>query len=176
MVPIFPPWKKSTLSTLLAYRAPAVRREARVAAVCGFPSRLRVCARQHSKSPRCTDVRKKQKIAIQQRDCDFERRRSGMDELSRSARKRRIWSLCRRRSQHRIWLVAAVPAARQMLFAGSSPHPLQQKRRKHEKRQTIQHPNSSTRSGNDTPKSSTSPYEPERLCDRVLSRKTHRDS
>ena len=49
-------------------------------------------------------------------------------------------------------------------------------RRKDEKRQTIQHPNSSTRSGNDTPKSSTSPYEPERLCDRVLSRKTHRDS
>ena len=62
-----------------------------------------------------------------------------MDELSRFARKRRIWSLCRRRSQHRIWLVAAVPAARQMLFAGSSPHPLQQKRRKHEKRQTIQY-------------------------------------
>ena len=48
--------------------------------------------------------------------------------------------------------------------------------RKDEKRQTIQHPNSSTRSGNDTLESSTSPYEPERLCDRVLSRKTHRDS
>ena len=29
-----------------------------------------------------------------------------------------------RRSQHRIWLVAGVPAPRQMLFAGSSPHPL----------------------------------------------------
>ena len=29
------------------------------------------------------------------------------------------------RSQHRIWLVAGVPAPRQMLFAGSSPHPLQ---------------------------------------------------
>ena len=28
------------------------------------------------------------------------------------------------RSQHRIWLVAGVPAPRQMLFAGSSPHPL----------------------------------------------------
>ena len=49
-------------------------------------------------------------------------------------------------------------------------------RRKDQKRQTIQHPNSSTRSGNDTLESSTSPYEPERLCDRVLSRKTHRDS
>ena len=49
-------------------------------------------------------------------------------------------------------------------------------RRKDEKRQTIQHPNSSTRSGNDTPESSTSPYESERLCDGLLSRKTHRDS
>ena len=49
-------------------------------------------------------------------------------------------------------------------------------RRKDEKRQTIQHPNSSTRSGNDTPESSTSPYEPERLCDRVLSRKMYRHS
>ena len=29
------------------------------------------------------------------------------------------------RSQHRIWLVAGIPAPRQMLFAGSSPHPLQ---------------------------------------------------
>ena len=47
-----------------------------------------------------------------------------MDELSRSARKRRIWSLCRRRSQHRIWLVAGAPAPYQMLFAGRSPHPL----------------------------------------------------
>ena len=34
------------------------RREARVAAVCGFPNRLRVCARQHSKSPRCADVQR----------------------------------------------------------------------------------------------------------------------
>ena len=49
-------------------------------------------------------------------------------------------------------------------------------RRKDEKRQTIQHPNSSTRSGNDTPESSAGAHEPERLCDRVLSRKTHRDS
>ena len=48
--------------------------------------------------------------------------------------------------------------------------------RKDEKRQTIQHPNFSAGFGNDTRESSTSPYEPERLCDRVLSRKTHRDS
>ena len=63
------------------------RREARVAAVCGFLPRQRVCVRRGRKSPRCTDVRKKHKIAIQQRDCDFERRRSEMDELSRFARK-----------------------------------------------------------------------------------------
>ena len=73
------------------------------------------------------------------------------------------------RSQHRIWLVAGVPAARQMLFAGRSPHPLQWKRRKHEKRQTIQHPNSSTRSGNDTRESSAGAHEPERLCNQLLS-------
>ena len=49
-------------------------------------------------------------------------------------------------------------------------------RRKDEKRQTIQHPNLGTGFRDNPPKSSTSPYEPERLCDRVLSRKTHRDS
>ena len=49
-------------------------------------------------------------------------------------------------------------------------------RRKDEKRQTIQHSDFRTGFGNDTPKSSTSPYEPERLCDRVLSRKTYRHS
>ena len=63
------------------------RREARVAAVCVFPGRLRVCVRYNGKSQRCANVRKKYKIAIQQRDCDFERRRSEMDELSRFARK-----------------------------------------------------------------------------------------
>lgn len=57
MVPIFPPWKKSPLSTLRVCRAPAARREARVAAVCGFPSRLRVCARVCHTAPRCADVR-----------------------------------------------------------------------------------------------------------------------
>ena len=57
MVPIFPPWKKSTLSTLRVRRAPAPRREARVAAVCGFLPRQRVCVRRGRKSPRCTDVR-----------------------------------------------------------------------------------------------------------------------
>ena len=56
-MPIFPPWGKSTLSTLPAGRAPAPRREARVAAVCGFVPQLRVCARRSRKSPRCADVR-----------------------------------------------------------------------------------------------------------------------
>ena len=46
-----------------------------------------------------------------------------MDELSRFARKRRIWSLCRRRSQHRIWLVAGVPAPCQMPQIGQKPVP-----------------------------------------------------
>ena len=46
-----------------------------------------------------------------------------MDELSRSARKRRIWSLCRRRSQHRIWLVAGPPAPCQMPQIGQKPVP-----------------------------------------------------
>ena len=46
-----------------------------------------------------------------------------MDELSRFARKRRIWSLCRRRSQHRIWLVAGVPASCQMPQIGQKPVP-----------------------------------------------------
>ena len=38
-------------------RAPAPRREARVAAVCGFLLRLRVCAQHNGKSQRCADVR-----------------------------------------------------------------------------------------------------------------------
>jgi len=59
---------------------------ARVAAVCGFVPQLRVCAQQRCKSQRCAAVRKKYKIAIQQRDCDFERRRSGMDETCRLRR------------------------------------------------------------------------------------------
>ena len=46
-----------------------------------------------------------------------------MDELSRFARKRRIWSLCRRRSQHRIWLVAGPPAPCQMPQIGQKPVP-----------------------------------------------------
>ena len=58
MVPIFQPLKKSSLSTLRVCRAPASRREARVAAVCGFLLRLRVCAQQRCKSPRCADVQR----------------------------------------------------------------------------------------------------------------------
>ena len=42
--------KKSTLSTLRVCRAPAPRREARVAAVCGFLPRQRVCVRRGRKA------------------------------------------------------------------------------------------------------------------------------
>ena len=52
-----PTAEKSTLSTLRVCRAPAPRREARVAAVCGFLLRLRVCAQHNGKSQRCADVR-----------------------------------------------------------------------------------------------------------------------
>ena len=60
-MPIFPPWEKSTLSTLSASSVPAPRREARVAAVCGFAPRLRVCAQERHKAPRCANVRKNTK-------------------------------------------------------------------------------------------------------------------
>ena len=60
-MPIFPPWETSTLSTLPAGRAPAPRREARVAAVCGFAPLLRVCAQERHKAPRCANVRKNTK-------------------------------------------------------------------------------------------------------------------
>ena len=57
----------------------------RVSPLCAaFQAGCEVCARRDRKSQRCADVRKKHKIAIQQSDCDFERRRSEMDELSRS--------------------------------------------------------------------------------------------
>ena len=57
----------------------------RVSPLCAaFRAGCEVCAWHNRKSQRCADVRKKHKIAIQQRDCDFERRRSEMDELSRS--------------------------------------------------------------------------------------------
>ena len=70
----------------LSQQAPfaAVRRVSPLCAV--FLPRLRVCARHNGKSQRCANVRKKHKIAIQQRDCDFERRRSGMDETCRLRR------------------------------------------------------------------------------------------
>ena len=77
MVPIFPPWKKSTLSTLRARRAPAARREARVAAVCGFPRRLRVCARVCHTAPRCADVRATQENTGAIRQSNAEKPRCG---------------------------------------------------------------------------------------------------
>ena len=76
MVPIFPPWKKSPLSTLRVCRTPGAQREARVAAVCGFAPQLRVCARRSRKSPRCTDVRATQENtgAIRQSNAEKPRR------------------------------------------------------------------------------------------------------
>ena len=109
----FLPVKQSARSPLRARRAPAARREARVAAVCGFPSRLRWCAQQRCKSQRCAAVRATQKNADTIRRPNAEKPRRGGKILPFG------------RSQHRIWLVAGVPAPRQMLFAGSSPHPLQ---------------------------------------------------
>ena len=59
----------------------------RVSPLCAaFRAGCEVCARHNRKSQRCADVHKKYKIAIQQRDCDFERRRSGMDETCRLRR------------------------------------------------------------------------------------------
>ena len=43
------------------------------------------------------------------------------------------------RSQHRIWLVAGVPAPRQMPQIGQKPVPTSYERRIYEKGQTIQH-------------------------------------
>ena len=104
-MPIFPLWETSTLSTLPAGRAPAPRREARVAAVCGFAPRLRTCARRSRKSLRCANVRASPGAA---------------QRIPAAAGKILPFG----RSQHRIWLVAGLPAPCQMLFAGRSPHPL----------------------------------------------------
>ena len=80
------------------------------------------------------------------------------------------------RSQHRIWLVAGPPAPCQMPQIGQQPVPTLTKRRIYEKGQTIQHSHFGTGFRDNPPKSSAGAHEPERLCDRVLSRKTHRDS
>ena len=59
----------------------------RVSPLCAaFRPTCEACAQQRCKSQRCADVCKKYKIASQQRDCDFERRRSGMDETCRLRR------------------------------------------------------------------------------------------
>ena len=81
-----------------------------------------------------------------------------------------------RRSQHRIWLVAGPPASCQMPEIGQQPVPTSYERRIYEKGQTIQHSHLGAGFGHDTPKSGTGSHDAERLCDRVLSRKTHRDS
>ena len=68
----------------LPQRAPfaAVRRVSPLCAVfCPNCECVRRSAAKPHVAPTCA---KKHKIAIQQRDCDFERRRSELDELSRS--------------------------------------------------------------------------------------------
>ena len=73
------------------------------------------------------------------------------------------------RSQHRIWLVAGVPASCQMPQIGQQPVPTLTKRRIYEKGQTIQHSDLRTGFRNDTPKSSTGSHDAERLCNQLLS-------
>ena len=140
------------------------RREARVAAVCGFAPQLRVCARRSRKSPRCTDVRATQENTGAIRQSNAEKpRRGGKNPPVREEPASHLAS--RRRT-------GSLPNASNRAEARAHFY----ERRKDEKRQTIQYSNFNTGFGNDTRESSTSPYEPERLCDRVLSRKTHRDS
>ena len=156
-MPIFPAWGKSTLSTLSAGRLPAPRREARVAAVCGFAPQLRVCAQECHKTPRCANVRASPGAAQRIPAAAGENPPEREEPASHLASRR-------------------YPGVLPNAVCGRKPVPTSCERGKYEKRQTIQHPNSSTRSGNDTPESSTSPYEPERLCDRLLSWKTDCDS
>ena len=157
MVPIFPPWKKSPLSTLRVCRAPAARREARVAAVYGFAPRLRTCVRRSKKAhaaPTCGWVPEQ---------CREFPAAAGKNP---PVREEPASHLASRRHAGSLPNDSNRAEARAHFY----------ERRKDEKRQTIQYSNFNTGFGNDTRESSTSPYEPERLCDRVLSRKTHRDS
>ena len=80
------------------------------------------------------------------------------------------------RSQHRIWLVAGTPAPCQMPQIGQKPIPTSYERRKYAKKQAIQYKNLGTGFRDNPPKSSAGAHEPERLCDRLLSRKTYRHS
>jgi len=81
MVPIFPPWKESPLSTLRVCRAPAARREARVATVCGFPPSLRVCAAAAQKPT----LRRRAKITKSQSSNAIAILRGGAAEWTRPA-------------------------------------------------------------------------------------------
>ena len=56
---------------------------------------------------------------------------------------------------------------------GQKPVPTFTKRRKDEKRQTIQHSNLSTRLRDNPPKSGSGAHEPERLCNQLLSGQEH---
>ena len=118
MVPIFPPWKKSPLSTLSAGRLPVPHREARVAAVCGFLPRLRVCVRRGRKSPRCTDV---QRTKSQSSKAIAILRGGAAEWMSfRALRGSEGYGAC---ADDRIWLVAGPPAPCQMPQIGQKPIP-----------------------------------------------------
>ena len=164
MVPIFPPWKKSTLSTLLAYRAPAVRREARVAAVCGFLPRLRVCARRNGKSQRCANVRTMQKTQAQY--AKPTKRSPAAARENPPVREEPASHLASRRN--------AGPC--QMPICRQKPIPTFYERREYAEKQTIQYPDFRTGFERNTPKSGTGTNDPERLCDRLLPWKTYRHS
>ena len=80
-MPIFPPRKKSSLSTLRVCRTPGAQREARVAAVCGFPSSLRVCAAAAQKPT----LRRRAKITKSQSSNAIAILRGGAAEWTRPA-------------------------------------------------------------------------------------------
>ena len=73
------------------------------------------------------------------------------------------------RSQHRIWLVAGVPASCQMPNIGQQPEPTLYERRIYDKGQTIQHSDLKTGFRSDTPNSGSGAHEPERLRNQLLS-------
>ena len=182
------PWEKSTLSTLSACVERLHRAVRRVSPLCAaFRPDCEMCARRSRKSPRCANVRASPE---QCRESPPQRRNPPVREEPAShlvgasapapASSTGKSVPCSARSQHRIWPSRRRPRlpATCSSVPGRSPLPtsLVGNERKNEKRQTIQHPNLSTGFGNDTPESSTGAHEPERLCDRVLSRKTYRHS
>ena len=113
-------WKRSNRRSR---KTPVRQREPRVAAVSGFPD---TAGRAY---PPETQNRTLRQRAAQKFDRSPAQRVRSKEEMQRNGRDlplaagRGIWSLCRRRSQHRIWLVAGVPAPCQMPQIGQKPVP-----------------------------------------------------